>query len=119
MTNELEALARRAIVCPKWKWLPGMRVIREDGKGFNLACEVAASKVSVAWIPDLTDPATVGCLLALVREAYRECKVWVMPRNVGFIVTVQARGGMGSGLLQTNFGTTEADALVAALEAAK
>ena len=26
MTPELEALARRAVACPRWRWMPGMKV---------------------------------------------------------------------------------------------
>jgi hypothetical protein len=61
------------------------------------------------WLPDLSDSATLGCLLALVREAHGDvvwlhydCGVWVvcgLPEDPG-----------GS--------ETEAEALVAALEAA-
>ena len=69
-----------------------------------------------AKCPDLTDPATLGCLLALVREA------WDMPR----IATFCADGwwGVHSPLLNLGFpiqdkkDSSEAAALVAALEAA-
>lgn len=64
MTEEQIALAKRAVACKGWKWLPGMadcygRRLRE-GDWLDPAAE----------FPDLTDPATLGCLLALVREVH-------------------------------------------------
>jgi len=64
MTADMLDLARRAVACPKWRWMPGMadcygRRLRE-GDWLDPAVE----------FPDLTDPATLGCLLALVREAW-------------------------------------------------
>ena len=77
MTPETEALARRAIACKGWRWMPGMH----DCWG---RCAVRDAAGGVRWVnpynpadqhepdhwPDLTDPATLGCLLALVREAW-------------------------------------------------
>lgn len=64
-------------------------------------------------LPDLTDPATLGCLLALVREAWCE-------RTIG----IEWENGTAAGWLVTGIehneisGDTEAEALVAALEVA-
>jgi hypothetical protein len=66
MSEEQIALAKRAVACKGWRWLPGMadcwggRV--REGDGLDRATA----------FPDLTDPATLGCLLALVREARGE-----------------------------------------------
>jgi hypothetical protein len=65
-------------------------------------------------VPDLTDPATLGCLLALVREAWGDplavvSPVWEKGWMIGWRVCF-ARSGFFAG--------TEAEALVAALEAA-
>lgn len=65
-------------------------------------------------LPDLTDPATVGCLLALVREAWGDphiCAVATPDFHNLPMWIVPISGGMCSG-------DTEAEALVAALEAA-
>ena len=70
--------------CKGWRWLPGMlaldssneehpariidarrTVVYEDNDG-----AIHEGVVSHADVPDLTDPATLGCLLALVREAW-------------------------------------------------
>lgn len=112
MTPELEALARRAVACPRWRWMPGMLV---TGRGWFQSARICdvdcygipdlweyrgylcgpasahrASDVS-AWthddaFPDLTDPATLGCILALVREAHG-------PSTVVRLVGVNGRGG--------------------------
>jgi hypothetical protein len=66
-------------------------------------------------LPDLTDPATVGCLLALVRDAYADARITVVPRGARVWAVVYP------GWLRMKaiaMGKTEAEALVAALEAA-
>ena len=96
MSSDHEALSSRAIACPGWRWMPGM----PEGE-----------------LPDLSDPATLGCLLALVREAWDDPQVHAAPmcamgRHVGWRVWFDA-------YLTVYFdGDTEAEALVCALEAA-
>lgn len=85
MTEEMIALARRAVACKGWRWMPGMRCLvgplhapyryvthdyaPPEGKDVAFTDPV---------LPDLTDPATLGCLLALVREAWGDphASVW-------------------------------------------
>jgi hypothetical protein len=62
-------------------------------------------------LPDLTDPATVGCLLALVREAWGDSAAHAVPDGDWHIY-----GDMPE--TEYAIGDTEAEALVAALEAA-
>ena len=74
------------------------------------------------FLPDLTDPATLGCLLALVREA------WEPHRGSDYIASTMHTGsGWGVGARYGSEGlaaivlptyASEAAALVAALEAA-
>ncbi len=61
-------------------------------------------------LPDLTDPATLGCLLALVREAWGTEYVHARKSERGWEV---CRGSS-----EWYHGETEAEALVAALEEA-
>jgi len=75
----LEDLGRRAVACKHWRWMEGMQVeplrfrvvwLTEDMIG-------ESDQTSYFWksvpdiFPDLSDPATLGCLLALVREAWK------------------------------------------------
>jgi hypothetical protein len=92
----MTTLAKRATACARWRWIPGMlslngiRVVRgEEGVAFAGADQD---------LPDLRDPATLGCVLALVRD------VWGRPTL--------------SAVRRYFWGETEAEALVAALEAA-
>ena len=73
-------------------------------------------------LPDLDDPATLGCLLALVRLAWGDPAICVQHRgglsksvDAWMIKTETNPTGYGSGHWT---GRTEAEALVAALEAA-
>lgn len=62
-------LAIRAVKCKNWRWIPGMVWISPGGSG---------GRVVLDWIPDnhsypdLSDPATLGCVLHLVRQARKE-----------------------------------------------
>ena len=135
MESDKIELARRAVACKGWRWMPGMatvqgeRVVLMDDDGtLRLAAPwggtVGVTAVrsffdsSGACLPDLTDPATLGCLLALVREA------WGMP--TGITVSYSSDEGLWgvswSGSTHGGWcgrGTTEAEAFVAALESAQ
>jgi hypothetical protein len=96
-------------------WLAGMlaggwRVTERDFSGPALA-------VLNRRQPDPSDPATVGCLLALLREAAGDQTACVtyskwMPRGPGWMVISSGAGGPWG-----RWGATEADALVAAIHA--
>jgi len=117
MTEEQIALAKRAVACKGWRWMPGMadcwggRVREGDGLDRSSA------------FPDLTDPATLGCLLALVRAAWSAPRALVRLSANGksfhvFDVDRVTMGGNWAAFLCGDRGLqTEADALVAALEA--
>jgi hypothetical protein len=105
-------LAQRAVACKGWRWMPGMLATARDGKAWRLWSARGSGR---AVLPYLEDPATLGCLLALVREA------WGVPTlttnyvdhmdQVAWAVDDTKGRPMG-------YGATEAEALVAALEAA-
>jgi len=93
MTADMLDLARRAVACPKWRWMPGMRTtegirIVHDPSRFPGACALrdggwTPRLLDPGALPDLTDPATLGCLLALVQKARREPTY--LPTLVGIV----------------------------------
>lgn len=113
------ALARRSVACKRWRWMPGMLAIVGVERQRVLSDKLPAYG---DWIPDLADAATLGCLLALVREAVGD--------PCAHIVCVRDLDGDFWFVARTNWRTTreqnitgryhrsEAEALVAALEAA-
>ena len=157
MTDEQTALSRRVVACKGWRWMPGMRTVYmascddyEPGQAFRrtdfLECvepykEPRHFHNGNIWygarddgLPDLTDAATIGCLLALVRKAWRcptvyarqsttrrvsdgvlaweVCDLW-LDAEACRALGVPREGGVGS----WGHGS-EAEALVAALESA-
>lgn len=123
-TEEVRALrakvdepAKRAVASPHWRWMPGMLALPPKAD----RCQ-RDSQMMVGRLPDLEDPATLGCLLALAREA------WEPHRGSDYIAsTIHTGSGWGVGARYGPEGLTvivlptyetEAAALVAALEAA-
>jgi hypothetical protein len=139
----LEDLARRAVACKHWRWRDGSkRVHAEHRWAWRLCgwrwfpCDERSNAVHDSCfaeaIPDLSDPATIGCLLALVREAWTrdpEVNHWVSYAvpvfdgletwRVGCILDGAKMFAVCNLATMTLVeGKTEAEALVAALEAA-
>lgn len=126
MTEEMMELGRRAVACKGWLLLPGTlcrwrcgdgwwSARLNDNHGFEVVDDTGwdGRAPSGGPIPALSDPATLGCLLALVREAWGEM-VWVWPdREECGAWEWTLYGGLGIGGF-----SSEAEALVAALEAA-
>jgi hypothetical protein len=129
----IEELGRRAVACKYWRWMPGMLVQPLNSRTAVVEEEYVHDKdwsmkrrESDDLHPDLSDPATLGCLIALVREAYedewtRELSSFFDATAMGWRVGVILKGtalipyAKGCSLLPFE---SEAQALVSALEGA-
>lgn len=125
------ALARRAVAAPGWRWMPGMRttsglrVVLDEGP-------TAAAGVAVAMrstgryeqtplyhddpdvLPDLDDPATLGCLVALVRDHHHARVIVADPPGASVVLDLPDGSERYHYAEDT---ATVAEALVVALEA--
>lgn len=129
MSPDLLDLGRRAVARPRWRWLPGCTYVRtrpggaDSGRGRIEDVDYGSSPMHA--VPDLSDPASLGCLLALVREAWG-CPILhtaattpTRLRQAGWSVWVLTfEGANVSHCMAVASGPTEAEALVVALERA-
>lgn len=127
MTNiSYRKLGIRAVLCKHFRWMDGMKILDALGEpyrikwvnGDSLECDDddCLRMPYDGIIPDLSDPATIGCMLSLVREAWRD-------DGIAATIVRDARDGDYWKLLPVEhaypaFASTEAQALVEALEAA-
>ena len=134
MTDQLgdaNELAKRLVACKHWRWMPGMlaqsesqgaaRIYYVGHDGWISLCggypHSATFHAKRLEYPILSDPATVGCILALVREAWGDQQAYA----IGFRQDVSWTVTLVSPVTDEQFwfdGATEVEALLAALEAA-
>jgi hypothetical protein len=70
MTNDMIDLARRAVASPRWRWLPGMRVVYAGSdKAFRVCTARRTWCRPDGELPDLSDPVTVEAVGILACEA--------------------------------------------------
>jgi len=118
--DEALALGVRLVACKHFRPMPGMR----DLQGRTWTPDLLWRWNRTSDVPDLADPATLGCLLALVREA------WGRPEATAlrYPASPDADGGwfiLAHSIARSNYdlwitncpAQTEAEALVSALEA--
>ena len=131
LIGELGELGRRAVACKHWRWMDGMltgsyRVVGiDDDDDCVIACLLLIKNAGHVWecedfsdmIPNLSDPATLGCLLHLVREAHTNELISTFNRAMminDWCVVGEDHHGVH--IYAENQGS-EIEALVAALEA--
>ena len=118
-------LAKRAVACKGWRWMGGMqpdddhisRVIAQDDLGVWALSSHGPMRANPADIlPNLSGPATLGCLLALVREAWGDPGICASrgPGGDWYVESWSAHDR----LMYAHSHPSEAAALVAALGAA-
>jgi len=125
--KNLEELGRRAVACKRWRWMDGMlsdkglRVTENDPDGYVAGYYDGCSYIANCTkgsLPDLSDPATLGCLLALVREAHGAPAAYFMGSVNNQWVVHHFTEPEAYWKSLTKWQPTEAEALVAALEVA-
>jgi hypothetical protein len=125
----LEALGQRAVACKGFRWTAGMLGLSNQSSSRSIWIRVVdppQDDTSECW-PDLSDAATVGCLLALVREAWNDPTLGLFAARGGrsgrpasvwaFGGCRPRRRGWKNSIASAFFGS-EIEALVSALEAA-
>lgn len=114
-------LPQRAVACKGWWWLGGMRSL--PGTLEQWACRVSdnddKANARDGWtsrgaLPDIDDPATLGCMRELVRVAWRDPEAYTRYR--GNKPRPDCAVFIHSDVIVT--GGTEGEALVTALEQA-
>lgn len=132
-------LSERAVVCKHWRWMDGMRATRDHlpiprhAVRISQSCSIHRCPNSGGpWVktddngqwkqerdllPDLTDPATLGCVLALLRAATRVPNAYAFQFTGGQWAVRSTQGGVDD-FVRGKWADSEAGALVAALEAA-
>lgn len=110
--EEATALGKRLLACKGFRPMRGML----DMQGRTWDASLLWRWNSAVDVPDLRDPATLGCVLALVREAWGDLHMVARcDDRHGKVSWWICRWG---DLPRSRECSTEAEALVAALEAA-
>lgn len=92
MTPDQIDLARRLVACRGWRWMPGMLwsigpqpgwVRASTGRVLSAHEDGGPVGAPRSCLPDLTDPATAGCLLAMLGRPTTLPAPWVSDWHAG------------------------------------
>jgi hypothetical protein len=121
-----EEIGRAFVACERWRWMAGMlardhggdrydRIVRVDSGGEIWGyCSVDQVGYPMSpEVPDVTDPSTLGCIMALVRGAWGDLRILLYGAWMDGQWTVYTYPGPA-----VDPGQTEPAALLAALQAA-
>jgi hypothetical protein len=118
--ESLLALGRRAINAEGWRWMPGMLACHPTAHpGLRLVdIEDGGNALQEhGWFPDLSDDATKGCLLRLIRDKHDDDEIIVIKSGRLGTLPEHWMALRTDGMRLTERMPTEIEALVAALEA--
>ena len=113
-------LGKRAVACKHFRWMHGMLAKSPVGYEARITRDCTFlreidKQINHKYLPDLRDPATLGCLLHLVREVHGPVSYTEPQADVGGWFVWLHSGAAGAAGVE---GDTEAEALVIALETA-
>jgi hypothetical protein len=116
-------LSRRLVACKHFRWMPGMAFFIEydtqDRVVSESDTEFIKNEICSDFCLDFSDPATLGCLLALVRKAWDDERISVaFAKAEGRLVIIESHCNAMLAHGRYFYGDTECEALIAALEAA-
>lgn len=130
MNEDMIALAREAVTSPRWRWMSGMRTAVRPSR-IKPSITIGGRRVSDDRpatpddLPDFDDPATVGCLEALIQELYdhdgRDVIVdvrWAVGTDHRVVRWVRTRTGARPETVGGYYHPSKVAALVTALKAA-
>lgn len=123
-----QTLAARAVAAAGWRWMPGVRWVAHRAPPLEPVTGRITDLPRTMYhrwtpypgaVPDLDDPATLGCLLAMVRETLESrhgayCAACAVHTHTGWGVGVRF-GSESSLAIVAPACATEAEALVVAL----
>lgn len=130
----LEELAAYAVTLDCWRWMPGMSVTFPPPRG-GCGAECVSPTATLVWgdtksrrdeawcyldvpdgcTPNLASPATLGCVLAMVRKKHGESAYSYLDPHHGWIAMLMRPIENEMTRMHTLQGLTEAHALIAAL----
>jgi hypothetical protein len=92
MNEMMLDLGKRVLDSGNFKWREGM--LAWNGSGYERFCNSDTWDYSGSMIPDLSDPATVGCAIAVLRDVFDDETVCVYALDLAMIGTTWIVTGM-------------------------